>query len=143
MGYIDDDLLRELHPGWFDGSIKIIEKGDPMKFSDVSKINLERALIWHKGGLNEWSVTDWSNATAGEMGELCNAIKKLRRVEDGISQAKGPHTREEALRDIATEIGDVYLYLDLVAQRLGIDIETAIRDTFNRVSVREGFPQKL
>lgn len=114
-----------------------------MNIRYISQINLSRALIWHKGGLEEWSAADWSNAFAGEAGEVCNAVKKLRRIEMRIQQAKGPHTREEAIAKIANEIGDAYLYLDLLAQRLGIDFSTAIIDTFNRVSVREGFPQRL
>lgn len=114
-----------------------------LSFKEVSKINLARALLWHKGGLEEWSVADWSNAMAGEAGEVCNAVKKYRRIETDTQQANGPKTPEEAVADIAKEIGDTYLYLDLLAQRLGINIEDAIRATFNRVSEREGFPQRL
>jgi NTP pyrophosphatase (non-canonical NTP hydrolase) len=114
-----------------------------MEFNHVSTINKARALEWHKGGLEEWSVADWSNAMAGEAGEVCNAVKKLRRIETVVQQVVGPQTREEAVAKIATEIGDTYLYLDLLAQRLGINIEDAIRDTFNRVSEREGFPHRL
>lgn len=114
-----------------------------MNMKLISQINLSRALIWHKGGLEEWSAADWSNAMAGEAGEVCNAVKKLRRIECGINQKAGPHTREEAIAEIAKEIGDTYLYLDLLAQRLGIDFSRAIVDTFNRVSEREGFPQRM
>lgn len=114
-----------------------------MNFKDVSEVNKDRALEWHKGGLEEWGVADWSNAMAGEAGEVCNAVKKLRRIETGTQQANGPRTREEAVAEIAKEIGDTYLYLDLLAQRLGINIEDAIRDTFNRVSEREGFSHRL
>lgn len=114
-----------------------------MNLETISKINLVRALIWHKGGLDEWSAADWSNAMAGEAGEVCNAVKKLRRLECGIVQAKGPATREAAIAEIATEIGDTFLYLDLLAARLGIDFAAAIVDTFNRVSEREGFAQRL
>ena len=114
-----------------------------MDFNHVSEVNKDRALIWHKGGLEDWGVADWSNAMAGEAGEVCNAVKKLRRIECGVQQAKGPLTREDAIAEIAQEIGDTYLYLDLLAQRLGINIEDAIIETFNRVSEREGFPQRL
>lgn len=113
-----------------------------MTFSEVSTINLSRALVWHPCGLEEWSVSDWSNAMAGEAGEVCNAVKKLRRLECDIQQANGL-TKEQAIAAIKQEIGDTYLYLDLLAQRLGINIETAIRDTFNRVSIREGFTQRM
>ena len=114
-----------------------------MNFREVSFVNKARALEWHKGGLEEWSVADWSTAMAGEAGEVCNAVKKLRRIETNTQQANGPRTREEAVTEIAKEIGDTFLYLDLLAQRLGINIEDAIRDTFNRVSEREGFSHRL
>ena len=113
-----------------------------LTFNRVSRINLERALVWHPGGLEEWSIADWSNAMAGEAGEVCNAVKKLRRIETGARQANGL-TREEAIKAIAQEIGDTYLYLNLLAMRLDINIEDAIRDTFNRVSDREGFSQRI
>jgi NTP pyrophosphatase (non-canonical NTP hydrolase) len=114
-----------------------------MNFKQVSIVNKERALLWHKGGLEEWTIADWSNAMCGEAGEVANAVKKYRRLEDGLQQKSGPQTFEEAKEAIAKEIGDVYLYLDLLAQVLGVDIEDAIVSTFNRVSEREGFPQRL
>lgn len=110
-----------------------------MYLEEISKANRERAEAWHVGATGEWNAADWSNAMAGEAGEVCNAVKKLRRIECGLAQAKGPHTREEALAEIATEIGDTFLYLDLLASHLGIDLGDAIRETFNRVSDREGF----
>lgn len=114
-----------------------------MNFKEVSAVNKERSLLWHGGGLDDWNIADWSNAMAGEAGEVCNAVKKYRRLECGVRQKNGPQNFEEAKAEIAKEIGDTFLYLDLLAQVLGIDIELAIRDTFNRVSEREGFPQKL
>lgn len=114
-----------------------------MNFKQVSKVNKERALLWHKGGLDEWTIADWSNAMCGEAGEVANAVKKYRRLEGGLQQKSGPQTFDEAKEAIAKEIGDTYLYLDLLAQVLGIDIQDAIVSTFNRVSKREGFPQRL
>ncbi len=78
----------------------------------------------------------------GEAGEAANAAKKLKRAETGLQQANGM-TEEDCRAALAQEIGDTYLYLDLLAQRCGIDMYEAVRDTFNRVSEREGFPQRL
>lgn len=114
-----------------------------LTFDEVSRANLERCMEWHPGGLNEWSMTDWACAMAGEAGEVCNAIKKLRRLEDGVPSANNEADTELAIDKIATEIGDTFIYLDLLAQSLGIDMATAVRDTFNRVSEREGFPYRL
>ncbi len=116
-----------------------------LTFEAVAKTNLERALIWHKGGLEEWSVSDWAVAVMGEAGEICDAIKKLRRIEEGVESKskRQPLTKEEALKAIETEIGDTAVYLDLLAQRLGLSLEDCIRNTFNRISEREGLPQRL
>lgn len=109
----------------------------------ISAINLARCNRWHPGGLDEWSVSDWAVAMAGEAGEVCNAVKKLRRVEDSLAQVTGPSTREQAIREIGDELADTYLYLDLLAHRLGIDLPEAITRKFNAVSVKVGFPERL
>ena len=116
-------------------------------FREFSRINLSRAQRGHLGGLDKWSVTDWVTALAGEIGELCNAVKNLRRVEDSWQEHDGdtpqPQSIEPAVTAIAKEIGDVYAYLDLIAQRLGLDTFDCIRETFNRISEREGVPERM
>lgn len=116
-----------------------------LTFEEVARVSLERTLLWHNGGLEEWSVSDWGVAMVGEAGECCDAIKKLRRIECsvGSNNVKQPADREAAIRAIAQEIGDTFIYLDLLAQRLGLRTEDCVRDTFNRISVRERFPQRL
>lgn len=59
---------------------------------------------------------------AGECGEACNLIKKLRRGEDVPTE------------DIAFELADLVIYADLLAERLGIDLGAAVRAKFNFVS---------
>lgn len=114
-----------------------------LTFRQLAEINLERCLIWHKDGLEDWSVSDWACAMAGEAGEVCNAVKKLRRIECDANSVNNPESHAAAISAIALEIGDTLLYLNLLALRLGIDLEQAVKDTFNRVSEREGFPQRL
>tara|TARA_R100001143_G_scaffold35943_1_gene33528 strand:- start:3886 stop:4218 length:333 start_codon:yes stop_codon:yes gene_type:complete len=75
---------------------------------------------------DDWSETDWATAVAGEVGEACNLIKKRRRGED-ISDRK-----------IARELADVVIYLDLLADRMGIDLGDAVAEKFNVVSKRVG-----
>lgn len=116
--------------------------GEHRTFERVGEVNLARAKEWHPEGLEDWSPAEWGNALAGECGELCNVLKKILRIDGGIQQASGV-LREELLKAAAEEIGDTFLYLDLVAQRLGLDTYTCVQETFNRVSDREGFPQKL
>lgn len=112
-------------------------------FAEVSRINRQRCERWHPGFPDDgWTGADWSNAMAGEAGETCNVVKKLRRIEFGLSQAAGDQ-RDDLLAKLATEIGDTFMYLDLLAQHYGLDIARCVVDTFNRVSVREGFPERL
>jgi NTP pyrophosphatase (non-canonical NTP hydrolase) len=76
--------------------------------------------------LESWSPQDWACAAAGEMGELCNLIKKMRRGESVPSQ------------DLADELADVVCYVDLLAARLGIDLCAAIIHKFDEVSRKRG-----
>lgn len=92
----------------------------------------------------EWSVADWSNAAAGEMGEVCNEVKKLKRIETGMQQhGNVPVSREAAIARVGKEIGDTTIYLNLLAARCGLTLQECIRVAFNGVSEREGFPERL
>ncbi len=93
------------------------------------------------GSCRNWSPADWSNAMAGEAGELvevllpliaktggvCNLTKKLQRGTDEID-----------LEEIGKEIADVVIYADLLSHRLGIDLSDAVRAKFDEVSQRVG-----
>lgn len=125
--------------------------------SHISSINLKRALCWHAG--KEWSPSDWFTALAGEAGELADAfsalaltksvsimgdtIKKLNRHRDGLAGGATFRSEAELKQDLMREIADVYLYLDLFAQRMDIDLEEAIQIKFNEVSKKYGFPERL
>lgn len=139
----------------------IVQPG--LTFDSLRKMSKARSDAWGGMGLS-WSKADWSNAMAGESGELdeavldlvmitlsksakvgqiANAVKKLRRHETNISQSKGPTTPEAALARIKAEIGDVATYLDLLATHCGLRLEDCVRDTYNAVSERENFPHRI
>lgn len=84
--------------------------------------------------LHHWSPTDWACALAGEAGETCNAVKKLRRLNDGVNTAKDPQNYSDAVSAIAKELADTVIYADLLAARLNIDLAAAVIDKFNEVS---------
>ena len=112
-------------------------------FQYVSQISKARSLVWLKSdSLDVWTPSDWVLATAGEFGELCNALKKIKRIDDAVERVDRG-TREELMQKVATEMGDTYIYLELLCQRMGLDMYTCVSDTFNRVSKREGFPHRL
>lgn len=112
-----------------------------LRLYDIARQNRSRALRWHPAGLESWSLADWAVALSGETGELCNVVKKLNRVRDQLTGNKETEAQLwEALRD---EIADVYLYLDLFAQRVQMDLATCIRIKFNKTSEKLGFPERL
>lgn len=112
-----------------------------MELSDLTQINVERAKRWHPGfpADDAWSLADWSNAMCGEAGEAANIVKKIRRVDTGHAGALDP-SRAILVAELADEIADVFLYLNLLAAKEGISMEAAVIRKFNAVSVREGWP---
>lgn len=107
----------------------------------ISITNFARALRWHPQGLDSWSLSDWGVALAGEVGELCNVIKKLNRIRDGLTGNK--ETPENLKTEVGREIADVFIYLDLLARRAGFNLEDVVREKFNSTSERLGFPERL
>jgi NTP pyrophosphatase (non-canonical NTP hydrolase) len=81
--------------------------------------------------LTDWSPMEWGCAIAGEAGELANFLKK--KVRDGVDNKD----------DIAKEMADVIIYIDLLSSLLEIDLPAAIRNKFNEVSDRKGVDIKL
>jgi NTP pyrophosphatase (non-canonical NTP hydrolase) len=82
----------------------------------------------------EWSLPEWGNATAGEVGELCNVIKKIHRGDYTLKEAN-----EKEL--IADEAADVVIYLDLLCQKAGVSLLNAIVNKFNKSSEKIGCPE--
>ena len=114
---------------------------DALTFERLSQINIQRCRKWHDP--DDWSPQMWGLAMCGEAGEVANALKKLWRYDNGIQQSAESGDRQAHVRAVAMEIGDTLVYLDLLAQRMGLRLEDCVRDTFNRVSIREGFEERL
>lgn len=112
--------------------------------ADISKTNRARCARWHAGG-EEWTAADWAVALAGETGELCNMVKKVRRHETGVVHDKTYNTPDmpTIMANIKDEIADVFLYLDLLADHFGLELMDCIAPKFNRVSAIQGFPERL
>ncbi len=87
--------------------------------------------------LASWSLSDWMTATLGELGEAANVVKKLNRFRDGVPGNK--ETPEQLRKMLKAELADAFIYLDLTAQAAGIDLATAVRDTFDAKSRQIGY----
>lgn len=109
-----------------------------VRFDELRKINAARAKVWD--GDSPPPIEFRATELAGEVGELCNIIKKLARHRMGM---KGGITRREALPMLKDELGDVVICADLLAHQFGIDLGLAVRRKFNRTSIKHGFQHHL
>jgi NTP pyrophosphatase (non-canonical NTP hydrolase) len=82
----------------------------------------------------DWKLSAWSNAALGELGEAANIIKKIER---------GDFSLEEARENLGKELADVVTYVDLLADKAGIDLGLAVKNKFNEVSDRVGCDIKI
>ncbi len=112
-----------------------------LSFKQLREANLSRCKRWHPGGIEDWSLSDWAIAMMGEAGEALNIVKKLNRSRDGIT---GNTKNVIALReDLAEELTDTIIYIDLLAARAGVSLEKAMILKFNTKSEEHGFPERL
>jgi NTP pyrophosphatase (non-canonical NTP hydrolase) len=115
----------------------------PMTFGEFSEAN--RARCESPQGFNHplegWSTSDWMTALVGEVGEAANVVKKLNRVRDGVPGNKV--TPDELRAQLRRELGDAFVYLDLMAQSLGFSIADAAVEVFNAKSTDIGYPKQL
>lgn len=108
----------------------------------LQAISTARCNRWHPGGISDWSLSDWGVALGGEVGEAQNIIKKLNRVRNRIINEDDP-PEGELKKDLAEELADILCYLVLVAECENIDLESAVIAKFNKVSQRQGFPERI
>lgn len=88
---------------------------------------------------SDWSPADWMTAVVGELGEAANLMKKFRRGDFVL----GSPEHIAAWNELAYELADVVIYLDILAKQLGVDLCVAVREKFNIVSERVGADVKL
>lgn len=96
----------------------------------LREANEHRQKEWDAG--DQITMAYRGNELAGEVGEACNIIKKLERERLGIRGSRA------TLADLADELADVAVCLDLIAMKAGIDLDAATREKFNRTSRKVG-----
>lgn len=112
--------------------------------AELKKVNQKRSLKGFGMELQDWSLSAWSNAVAGETGELCNIIKKAERGDyhkRPENQSNNPefnnaYAAAQYRAEIGKEAADIVIYLDLLCTREGIDLGSEIVKKFNEVSDR-------
>jgi len=121
----------------------LIKIQDPyLTFKKFQIINDLRSNEWH-GENEDQSLADFGNALAGEAGELCNFLKKIRRVQSGMRYRASEGNIIELTERASYEIADVIIQAFLVATELNLDVETILKTKFNITSDEFGFSQKL
>lgn len=91
----------------------------------------------------EWDPTDLitlayrGNELAGEVGEACNVIKKLERERLGIRGSRA--TKEQ----LAEELADAIICIDLIAMAADIDLNKAVIEKFNATSKKYGLKTRF
>lgn len=90
-----------------------------------------KGRVCHVEDGSDWSPASWLQAVVGELGEYANIRKKIER---------GDLTLEEARPDLADELADVVIYLDILAAQLGIELGDAVMSKWNRTSEKVGVP---
>lgn len=80
--------------------------------------------------VDDWSLNDWFTGLAGEVGELGNYLKKIRR---------GDFTLEEKREEVEDEVGDIQAYLILFCDAADIDLEGATQRKYDKVNKRWGY----
>jgi len=102
----------------------------PLTFDQLRKTNEARCNNDIRP-LGSWTPLEWGACIAGETGELCNFLKKMKRGDIIDKQ------------ELAHELADIITYADLLAANLGIDLGKAVKEKFNIVSKRWKSKYKL
>lgn len=91
---------------------------------------------------SDWKLSAWISAVSGEAGEMAEALlifKAIGRAANLIKKTeRGDMTLEQARTELAKELADIQIYLDITAFRAGVDLGQATIAKFNEVSIRVG-----
>lgn len=93
----------------------------------------------------QFTIFERAGECAGEIGELVNAVKKLRRHDMKMpgNYKDGEQDRDALLKRAAYEIGDGFVTLLNLTNKLNLDAWDCLRLAFNTKSDEMGFPEKL
>jgi NTP pyrophosphatase (non-canonical NTP hydrolase) len=106
---------------------------ESLTFARLRERNVTRCEK-HYHPVDQWSPNDWLGAVTGEVGELASVLKNIRRKQTEVGP-NGHGIPFTTLIGIAHEAADVVIYLDLLCERLGIDLGKAVVEKFNLVSI--------
>ena len=106
-----------------------------MSFDRLRTANQKRQKEWDRE--DKITLTYRGTELGGEVGEALNVIKKLERERLGIKGSRA------TLEDLAEELADVIICVDLIAMATGIDLTEAVERKFNKTSEKVGLETRL
>lgn len=101
----------------------------------LREANLVRQAEWDKEG--KITLSYRGNELGGEVGEAQNVIKKIERERMGIRGSRA------TIAQLAEELADAIICIDLIASSEGIDLEQAVLDKFNATSIKYGLKTRI
>lgn len=104
-------------------------------FKSLAQANTLRQREWDPE--NRVTLAYRGNELAGEVGELCNVLKKLERERLGIKGSRATKLQAEQ------ELADVIICASLIANDLDIDLWQAVVEKFNTTSARVKLKTRL
>jgi NTP pyrophosphatase (non-canonical NTP hydrolase) len=106
-----------------------------MDFTVLRDANVRRQQEWDRQG--KIDIAYRGNELAGECGEACNIIKKIERERRGIRGSRA------TLRQLADELADVIICVDLIALYEDIDLWESVKRKFNETSRNNNLDTKI
>lgn len=98
----------------------------------LENINIERGKKFSDYKYyEEGNFLYYANAAAGEVGEMCNMVKKYLRTGDDFNRGE-----KITPYDIALECADVIIYLEFITSIFGLSLSEILRTKFNDVSTK-------
>jgi hypothetical protein len=105
------------------------------EFATLRAANAKRQKEWDTGG--QMTLSYSGNELAGEIGELCNVLKKIERERFGMPGSRA------TVGQAAEELADGIICLDLIGVALGIDVWAAVVGKFNKTSEKYGLTTRI
>lgn len=103
-----------------------------LTFDELQQKNCDRSKEAYDDILHNASLSYFGNALAGEVGEVCNLIKKIERAKLVGKFDTIP------VSEVGKELADIIMYASLIASKLDLSLSQWVVDKFNEVSDRIG-----
>ena len=112
-----------------------------LSFAELRAANEKRGIEWEGKPNGIANLEFCTIELGGESGEVMDAVKKLLRTLRGMKN-KGL-TERDCINKVAEECADVVICADRIAECVGVNLNKAVRDKFNKTSNEHGFNTKL